>query len=278
MSIYLDRADRLDDDLADLDIFAPSPMSAESIAAGIKLATEAPQYRMHEESCRKCRGSGRFVSYSGRVLGDCFACKGKGKVYYRQSLAERQKRAEQAAARKQAQATSFAEQHPEIMAWIAKAAPRFDFAASLRDQIMRKGALSERQTAVREAKAVDLSGLHRAFKAALASGLKRPVLRLAEFKFKEAPASGQNAGFIYAIRDTDDTYLGKIGPDSKLIKVRACTPADESAIIEACADPEAAAVAYGRRTGACSCCGRELTKQESIDRGIGPVCASKWGW
>jgi hypothetical protein len=37
-------------------------------------------------------------------------------------------------------------------------------------------------------------------------------------------------------------------------------------------------VAYGKRTGACSCCGRELTNGESIDRGIGPICAEKYGW
>jgi hypothetical protein len=38
-----------------------------------------------------------------------------------------------------------------------------------------------------------------------------------------------------------------------------------------------AAVRYGRQTGRCSCCGRELTNKASIDAGIGPICASKWG-
>jgi hypothetical protein len=42
-------------------------------------------------------------------------------------------------------------------------------------------------------------------------------------------------------------------------------------------DPMAAALKYGRRTGRCSCCGRELTKHSSIDAGIGPICAAKWG-
>lgn len=35
----------------------------------------------------------------------------------------------------------------------------------------------------------------------------------------------------------------------------------------------AEAQTYGRRTGSCCVCGRELTKRESIERGIGPVCA-----
>lgn len=30
---------------------------------------------------------------------------------------------------------------------------------------------------------------------------------------------------------------------------------------------------WGRKTGSCCCCGRLLTKKESIDAGIGPVCA-----
>ena len=35
--------------------------------------------------------------------------------------------------------------------------------------------------------------------------------------------------------------------------------------------------AYGRRTGNCAICGLELSAEESIQRTIGPVCASKWG-
>jgi len=43
------------------------------------------------------------------------------------------------------------------------------------------------------------------------------------------------------------------------------------------ADPLAAAIAHGKETGQCSCCGKTLTKQESIDLGIGPICRQKWG-
>ena len=42
-------------------------------------------------------------------------------------------------------------------------------------------------------------------------------------------------------------------------------------------DPTAAARLYGQETGQCSCCGRELTRKESIDRGIGPICAELFG-
>lgn len=33
---------------------------------------------------------------------------------------------------------------------------------------------------------------------------------------------------------------------------------------------------FGRRTGVCCSCGATLTKEESIARGLGPVCAGKF--
>lgn len=43
-------------------------------------------------------------------------------------------------------------------------------------------------------------------------------------------------------------------------------------------DPEAAAALYGHELGKCGICHRTLTNPESIERGIGPVCAGKAGW
>jgi len=37
------------------------------------------------------------------------------------------------------------------------------------------------------------------------------------------------------------------------------------------------AARYGRLYGRCMVCGRTLTDEGSIERGIGPICASK-GW
>lgn len=42
------------------------------------------------------------------------------------------------------------------------------------------------------------------------------------------------------------------------------------------ADPYEAMVAYGKLTGTCGACGRLLEDQDSIQRGIGPVCAGKF--
>lgn len=43
-------------------------------------------------------------------------------------------------------------------------------------------------------------------------------------------------------------------------------------------DPYAAAILFGKLIGKCSICGRTLTDPESIDRGIGPICADRAGF
>lgn len=41
-------------------------------------------------------------------------------------------------------------------------------------------------------------------------------------------------------------------------------------------DPKAAAVAYGQESGTCAVCGRTLTTPESLARGMGSTCASRF--
>jgi len=108
--------------------------------------------------------------------------------------------------------------------------------------------------------------------------LKRPKLRIADVQFSLAPATGRNAGAIYVVRASDDTYLGKITQDDKFIRSRDCTDGDAEIVARVAADPAAAAEAHGHEFGQCSCCGRELTNPESVARGIGPICAERWGW
>jgi hypothetical protein len=43
-------------------------------------------------------------------------------------------------------------------------------------------------------------------------------------------------------------------------------------------DPQAAMLRYGLELGHCGSCGAELTNAESRARGIGPICAAKYGW
>ena len=52
----------------------------------------------------------------------------------------------------------------------------------------------------------------------------------------------------------------------------------EREIVAVAADPLNAAIAYGKKYGKCSVCARTLTDEDSINRGIGPVCAERFGF
>jgi hypothetical protein len=253
---------------------------------------------LYKEPCKKCNGRGKFIGYTGYSLGDCFSCKGAGFHEFKTSPQYRDKARTTTAARKERQATAtveaFAAEYVAEFDWMVKTAPRFEFAKSMIEAVVKFGSLTEKQLAavqkcvakdaernveraarVDAAPQVDITKIEVSFANAMAKGIKRPKLRLADFKFSPAPATGNNAGAIYI--KAGDTYLGKIA-GGKLFKSRECDDQTASSILVAAADPEAAAIAYGRRFGSCAICARELTNGESIDRGIGPICAEKFGW
>src|SRR5262245_51692353 len=58
------------------------------------------------EPCPKCRGTGRFVGYTGRLLGPCFACKGAGKKTFANTAPVRAANRQKAADRKARQQAS----------------------------------------------------------------------------------------------------------------------------------------------------------------------------
>lgn len=95
-----------------------------------------------------------------------------------------------------------------------------------------------------------------------------------------AVTQGQNTGCLY-VKTAAGEYAGKILSSGEFRSAWGFHPealAEVQAALEAAlADPEGAAVAYGRETGKCSCCGRTLTNQVSIDLGIGPICLDKLG-
>jgi hypothetical protein len=123
--------------------------------------------------------------------------------------------------------------------------------------------------------AINVGRIEEAFASAFGKGIKRPKLRLGAFQFSRAPDTGKNAGSIYV--KEGEQYLGKVTA-GEFFPVRECGDERKAQVIEVAADPAKAAKAYGMRTGSCSCCGRELTNGVSIDLGIGPICASKFGW
>lgn len=276
----------MNDFLNDIDAMLAAPKK-ELTAADMPTRAERGVF----EQCPKCRGTGRTR------WGQCFRCKGAGGRTFKSSSAARAKNRERAAERKasreQERWEDFKSDHPEIAAWMDRN-PTFAFAASLREAVSKYGDLSnnqidaarrciarevereeQRRRAKAEAPTVNVSAVQRAFDAARANKVASPRMRIGTFKLSCAPAHGSNPGAIY-VKD-EDIYIGKVA-DGKFFAVQSCSVEQASAFIAAAEDPKAAAVAYGRRTSTCSICGRGLTNGVSIDMGIGPICASRFGW
>lgn len=247
------------------------------------------------ETCPSCRGSGQFISYTGRVTGQCFKCKGKGTLAFKTSRQDRaaakSSKTRQAASRAQRNLDDFKTAEPIIWAWMD--GNDFPFAVSMREAVAKYGHLTERQAdacnrmiakrdeakaaavaRVTNAVTIDMMKIEAAF-AKAGTSLKAPKLRVAGLTLSFAKATSANAGAIYV--KTGDRYLGKI-KDAKFIRSRDCADEQEARLVEVATDPLGAAIAYGRLTGNCACCGRGLTDPESVARGIGPVCAANYGW
>lgn len=285
----------LSDDLDSADIF--SDMDREKLEPGAPLREipAAAIEALHYDTCKACNGSKVFRSYTGRVVGSCFKCKGEGKIGYKQSPEKRAAARNAKANKKQVQIEAWKAAHEEEFAWLTAAIARgFQIASNLMIDLSKFGDLTEGKVAlirrfmaediaraeakvksIETAKVIDLGKIMTAFDNAAANQVKAPMLRLDRYRFAYKP----DKGVIY-IRLADkevEAYFGRI-EGGKFFKSRECTPEHEEAILTAAADPHAAAIAYGRREGACSVCGRGLTNHASIDDGIGPICAGRMGW
>lgn len=267
----------------------------------------------HVEKCPKCRGTGRFVAWSGRVLGPCHACKGAGSKTFKNSPEARAAGRAKVAARKERNAdenwAAFAKQEPEVAAWIQAEASRFAFASSMLDAVRKYEQLTDNQLAAvwrcieknktrvaeqaaRKAEAearaaaapeVDTAGISRLKEAfdtaatrARTKGLtmRSPKITIAGLVISPAKAESKNPGALYV--KLDGAYMGKI-IDNRFLGVRECTPEIEARVLAFIADPKAAAEAYGQTTGTCCICNATLKSAWKL-RGIGPICAEKFGW
>jgi hypothetical protein len=86
-----------------------------------------------------------------------------------------------------------------------------------------------------------------------------------------------DAGTSYNTR----VWYGRISTSGEWQPSRRIAGADlvavEAALAVFNADPDAASATYGRETGNCCFCGRELTDERSVSVGRGPVCSERWG-
>ena len=299
-----DLNDRLDDIFGDnlADPTFAKPKTLPQDAASVRIRAEVPEFA---ETCPKCRGTGRFIGYTGRPLGECFACKGAGKRTFRTSPEAR------AAARQRtvvAKAAVIADHQAELK-WLDETLARRDrlpegYATMLADfqtRLLGGHALSDKQMAViakgmaRSAQwaqeraqkqaeqrvALDVTAIREALQS-------RKKVMIALFTFSLAPAHGNNPGAIY-VKDNGQ-YVGKIARgEATFTPGRDFDQSRLPALVEAMADPAAAVKADAARraqmllddptmTIPCGCCGLPLTNPESIRRGIGPICAGKWGF
>jgi len=249
--------------------------------------------------CHHCNGTGSWSGGTNRYGNSkCIPCQGRGgfktspafRAKTRATTAKRKatlKQQEIDANRALFNATHGEELATAIESFLA-ANTWSDFFGSLNHQLLSRGSLSENQVrrAVNgmakaedklankpKAELINASALQAKFAIPIAAGLKRPRLRVENLAFSLAPAHGVNAGWIY-VKDHGD-YMGKIGPDGEIVIY---DKEIKEHVIRVVENLDAAIKAHGIKTGECGCCGRELTDPNSIEMGIGPVCAEKWGF
>jgi hypothetical protein len=189
----------------------------------------------------------------------------------------------------------FKSQQPGVWAWLNEVSEKNAFASSLKEQLLVRGALSEKQVGAAHnamARALIAEGQKAAsealapsvgegaikiiqvFQRARANGYKRPTVRTSVFDFTFAPETGRNPGWLYVKDHDSGNYLGKIDPTGRYYG----SLAEQSLamLMQVIENPLEAAVKFGAQTGVCSCCGRELTNKESVELGIGPICREKF--
>lgn len=143
--------------------------------------------------------------------------------------------------------------------------------------------LTRRATPKPEAAQVGDLGRIKALLTKASETLKRPAIRFdsgaGDLKLSLAAPTSNNPGAVYV--KCKGSYAGKVTPEGAFMPSRETSRPDAEAIKAALAiltaDPEAAAKAYGQRTGNCCFCTQALTDPRSVAAGYGPICAAKWG-
>lgn len=162
----------------------------------------------------------------------------------------------------------------------------------------------------------DLQPLRQVFEIAVQNGYAQPKYRAEGVVITRAPDHGRNPGALYIKSAHDGSYGGKVigttfYPASRNAAFAFFTldrkqdesddewservennlawrdpeTVDEYTVSQTAAqalsiiadNPLAAAVRFGENAGRCACCGRKLTNKVSVKRGVGPICADKWG-
>lgn len=298
-----DLNDRLDD------IFgAPTDRVLTDRPAAVEFRAAVAKDAGFFQKCGRCNGTGQTR------WGVCFRCRGsKGKTFKTSPEARavnRQQVADRKSRRLQEGLEAWVAAFPAEHAWLVKTAPRWDLAASLLAQVQAKGDLSEKQMAIitngmardaqraaeraaaaASAPAVDVSHIVTAFNTARQKasrpgqrGVWVKPLRMrsgtkeagTDLSFSVGKPGGNWEGVVFA-ETIEGKKLGMI-KDGKFARKFACNDAEAAAVLDCASDPEKATAVFGKAWSICSICGHTLLNDGSIERGMGPICATKFGW
>jgi len=297
---------------ADLDAEITSEQAARAKAAGDFSAFYGDHKAPTGEICPKCKGKGRFMvdrRRNGRPTGllkdcgPCFSCGGTGSVSAEKAKAMRAHtkgqvtKANNEQARRDALAAkiaSFTAANPDLVEYCNRL--QNEFTDNCLRQLRETGEMSvNRMTAIRRSldqkSARDRAEAERTAAAAHAgSGLDLSPIpaghyavpngdtRLKVLIEKPLNEDGKPTkwhGWVFVSDGAEYGQQRKYGRQAPGKTYSGMIQDELRAIV---ADPKAAAIAYGKLTGRCSVCNRKLENEESVARGIGPICAEKAGW
>lgn len=275
------------DDLDSAEVVdAPAPKTF--LDAQIAAANTVPPVK-----CYSCGGSGKFYSkFSGRMIGECFSCHGTGTVTARAAKTRATRKANEVTRAREAadQRAHFLDANQDVVSWIRDWDGRNDFATSLSNQLAERGSLSNRQL---EAVRNNISkAAQRAQERADAAAKAEPqgngldISAIPEGRYavpdgdtrlkimiKRPKPPSQWAGFIFV---SDAAVYGQQTKYGRQAPGKTYSGKVQEALRAIVADPRAAMAAYGKLTGTCGVCGRPLEDVESVERGIGPICAERF--
>jgi len=172
----------------------------------------------------------------------------------------------------------FLKTYPDVADWIWSNSARNDFAKSLYAQAVSRGFLSAKQIDAVRANISRGSAIRHSGGLGLQK-LFTVLQKHSKFYADRLTITRKNGDTLCWVL-WDETCVGKIerGTGTLFAKRAGQDLQEIRALLEEFEeDPLAAAVKYGKLTGRCCSCSRELTADGSIEAGIGPICAQKFG-
>lgn len=268
-----------------------------------------------KEGCTACGGSGRW---RGRgICFKCKGEGFKAFKTSPESRAKARDRNADKAAKREADKAQWRADHKAELTWILETAQKqrdrvargqapWAFPESLAAAVVEYGTLTdgqlaavqkfmardaeraaERQAQAKDLPTVDASALEAAFDRARTRAqrpgathidIKPLALRSSDnvdLTFWPATPGSKWAGMIFV--KAGERKIGFV-KEGKFFRRNDCSDQEAGAVLDCVGEPARAAIAWGKAWRCCSVCARRLDNDESIARGIGPICAERFGF